>query len=177
MSHAQWQGPTHTHPQSGRQSVLSEVSMAPAAQCDDKVEMFDREGGGVVGEIQSMMVDVAPFPHPPTPTCAHVFSSPNLYFSMRLFLWSNTRLRPQTPTPSGTTELSTNLTAWSDVSRSRITTDYEPSCSLSLCLPHPPAHLSSAPHTPLEQQSTVLCSHFHEYLFLLFPHSLTAPLQ
>lgn len=46
MSHAQWQGPTHTYthlgPHSGRQPVLSEVSMARAEQCDDKEEADGR---------------------------------------------------------------------------------------------------------------------------------------
>lgn len=36
----------------------------------------------------------------------------HLYFSTWMLLWLNTSLRPQTPTPCGTTELSTNLTAW-----------------------------------------------------------------
>lgn len=106
-----------------------------------------------------MMGDVPPCA-PPTPPALTSFFF-HLYFSTRLFLRSNTRLRPQTPTPSETAELSTNLTAWSDVSRSRITTNYEPSPALSLCPPDTILpYLSSAPQTPLQQQSTELCSHF-----------------
>lgn len=146
MSHAQRQGPTYTHTHKHTSwPSLWETACALGGEHGPGSSVFgDKEGmfkEGLVGERQSMIGDVAPCA-PPTHLRPTSFFF-HLYFSTRLFLWSDTRLRPHTPTPSATTELSTNLTAWSDVSRSRITTYYE--LSRAQCSPnththtHPPA--------------------------------------
>lgn len=125
---------THLSFHPGRQPVLSEVSMARAAQ-SVVVRRGCLRGGGLIQERQTTIGDVAACPPLTRPDPPSLLSFFHLYFSTQLFLRSNTRLRPQTPTPSETTELSANLTAWSNVSRSRITTNYEPSRALSLCPP------------------------------------------
>lgn len=114
MSHAHRLDPTHTH---------THTACSPGGEHGQSSSEF----GDKEGSIEKGRGRYEPFHHVfPEPTFDPLLSFFHTDFSTRLFLRFDTRLRPQTPTPSETAELRTNLTAWSDVSRSRITSYYEP---------------------------------------------------
>ncbi len=169
---------THTHlgPHSGRQPVLSEVSIARAARCV-MIRRGCLGGGWLVGEKQSMMGDVAPCAPPPPTSPSFLFLFFTFILARGCFCGITQGFDRRHPLPVGPLN-------WAPTSQPGLMCQEAESPLtmnlLALCLfapQHPPALLGSAPHTPLEQQSAALCSCFHVYLFLIFPHSLTAPLR
>lgn len=98
---------------------------------------------------------------PPLPTF-------NPLVSFITFTCSAPRLRPQTATPSETSELSINLTVWADVSKSKSPYTLDP---FLFSVHFPPTS------SEYQQSSGLVRSSFHVSFFHPFQYSLLAPLK